>query len=1856
MAVHSVRLLIDEWRRRLIDLTRRNRLLYFRPLRSASLRIAQPGIAEVFARFVVDEDPWQFFIPEEEPAAEADPLESDGAEAVETPVLFDEPPGPAVPIDAATRAADELEFASRDAKVIRRSLSNLFRRSHTDFEERGVRILYLAFGMLHWKESDGSPDEIESPVLLVPAALHRESPRDPFQLRPTDEDILVNASLEARLRSDFRIELPKPPDNWESAEQLEAFLQSVTDLVAERGWSVEREVWLSLFSFQKLVVYQDLTTHADVAALHPLIAALGGVPTEDGFGAEIPDAETLDGDVKPDTSFLVLDADSSQLAAIEAVRRGGHLVIQGPPGTGKSQTITNLIAQSLAIGKSVLFVSEKMAALDVVYKRLQAASLGNYCLELHSARANKREVVKELYRTYRTQLEPGRSLTDEDLRRLDARRTQLNDYVRMLHAVREPLGRSLFSVLSELAGLETIPIVLVDELDAKDLTLDSLRTATDLARRLRAVWRPAKEGTSFPWFGAATAVFDPDARGRHVALVQRLRFAIETLANVSASAAKALGQAAPSSADECGGVLRVMQLLVRSPGIERGWLDAEGVAVARASAQRLNDLQTRWRSAVAGLTERYELDRVRAVTTTAHQLRSIGDTCERLISRSVPADAATRSSLLAWLSDLEKRLETWDMLRVRLAGLLGIQPPETIADLRQLRDVGALLLESGPRPDPLWLAGRDLDTVEEMLTRLRNAVAEWRGQRDAILSRYDARIFEGEAQLRADLWATNFAGWTRWLKPSYYRARSELRRFAKDGRFPRSPLEDTRAAAAHVRYDGELRAEFPRYAEVLGSWFKGLETDIDRASKALAFARRLLALVPSPTLQCIGIAVDGDGTQTLPSTVAALSASIDEWESALPAYLSLERLPLGPGGLVRASVRELRTWVRDTSFALQQADPLLSQIASAQKIPAPRDLGDCVGDLELLATIREMESMVAGARSDLRERLGHRFADLETDLGDVTSALDFAAELIVAVPNITPEIADLAARAGVDAPDPSELDAAIHRHAEATKDLARLFTEAGAAAHLAIHADAPFADRLEALGHMQTRVDEIQDWIELRDMTDEFTSLGLSCLQTALVEQLPDAEHVGAATRRVLLARWASAIFALEPALRRFKGENHEALIAEFRTLDQNHYQLGAQRVIRQIEGQRRAFEVRPGGEVALLTRQAALKRRHMPLRKLFSQMPGLLRALKPCLLMSPLSVSQFLDPELNHFDLVIFDEASQIPTHDGVCAVYRGDQLVVCGDDKQLPPTSFFDEMQWMDGGAQDGAATPQFDVFESVLDECRSVGIPVQWLEWHYRSKHESLIAFSNRRFYESRLVTFPNAASSHPRLGVEFVHVPDGVYDRSGSRDNRREAEEVVRLVIDHFNRTPQRSIGVVAFSVAQQTQIENQLELYRRQHPEMEEYFGEDRLEGFFIKNLETVQGDERDVIIFSIGYGRDRNGEFKMWLGPLNLEGGERRLNVAVTRAREKVFVVSSVRAADFDLRGTNAAGVLHLQRYLDYAERGLDALETPVLDTNAEPESPLEESVAGAIRALGYDVVHQVGCSKYRIDLGVVDPAQTGHFLLGVECDGAMYHSAYTARDRDRIRQEVLERLGWKIHRVWSPDWSSRRDTEIARLRAAIESARTKPDTSTRRVSSVPAKPAARITLRPEPTIVVDASNARPSWAVPYVVADVGRFRTAIQQAAQVVTTEGPVHIDLVVRRVTVGMGYDRASSRIREAIVDAIEDLERQRKVRIDHEFVWSGNKDFQVRVRYPTDESTSRKVEHISGSEIAMALALTAHDALSLPEDELLTQVARLLGFDRRGPVVDARLRTTLDWLLQNDTLRRAAGRIALSQSVGK
>ncbi|MEM7800225.1 MAG: DUF4011 domain-containing protein, partial [Chloroflexota bacterium] len=575
----------------------------------------------------------------------------------------------------------------------------------------------------------------------------------------------------------------------------------------------------------------------------------------------------------------------------------------------------------------------------------------------------------------------------------------------------------------------------------------------------------------------------------------------------------------------------------------------------------------------------------------------------------------------------------------------------------------------------------------------------------------------------------------------------------------------------------------------------------------------------------------------------------------------------------------------------------------------------------------------------------------------------------------------------------------------------------------------------------------VATWASEVNRLDEIASLNLmyEALRERHMEKLVRLSHTWPEANELLVPlldrSWYEALleFAKDerPALNQFDGAIHSQQISDFKQLDVDQFRNNqiqvAWRHWRNLPKQQQGT-----GQMGTLLREFKKKRRHKPIRRVIREAGQAIQAIKPVFMMSPLSIAMYLEPHGVQFDLVIFDEASQVRPEDALGALLRGRRVVVVGDSQQLPPTSFFRN------DADDGLAD-DFSVADtqSILDLFVARGAPQRTLRWHYRSQHHSLIAVSNQAFYSRRLVIFPSPDESSQHVGLRFHHLPETVYDRGGSRSNLGEADIVAAAVMDHAAHYPNLSLGVVAFSKAQENSIRDAVERNRRENQANEAFFLESHPhEPFFIKNLENVQGDERDVIFISIGYGRTASGKLYQNFGPLNKDGGEKRLNVLISRAKKRCEVFSNIVGADIE--ATASKGVEALQTFLTYAETGSLPGEsgTAANHNRGSTNSQLpvfDQIVADALRAKGYEVVPRFGVGQFQIDLAVVDPDWPDRFVVAVECDGPSYFRSRSARDRDRLRQQVLERMDWTYCRVWSSDWFKNQTREIEKLVDLIE-------------------------------------------------------------------------------------------------------------------------------------------------------------------------------------------------------------------------
>ena len=1244
----------------------------------------------------------------------------------------------------------EKEF---DARLV-----DVFRTAKNVIEETGANTLYVSLGMLHWKESPDSETVLKAPILLIPVALERKAVGSGIRLKRHDDETIFNPTLLQRLANDFEISLPFTDGQLPADDKgidVAAVLQKVRIAVAElKGFEVLPDCYLGNFSFTKYVMWKDLNSRVDELSKSAIVNHLINHQKESFFdGIQTIDAKELDELYAPQSLFTPLISDSSQLAVVCTAAQGKNIVVEGPPGTGKSQTITNMIAHFLAMGKTVLFVAEKMAALDVVHKRLSALGLAEFCLELHSSKAKKAEVAKDIVQTLNVAHQNTSLNWEQEAEKLASARNNLTDLVKVLHRKRRN-GLNVYDAMG-------MSIAYKDQVVA-----------------------------DFTWQDAEMHDEQDLAKLKH--LVGEMSALAGQLSNVSQHP------------------LTLVSQIKWSPS----WQDnvLERCKTLNVTIDKLKDALSGF-AKVAPLTiETLSLNDLAALDKLASTLMQAAD---------VPSQSVAHAHQVSARQQLQA------------------------------------LLEHGEARNEAWL--------------------HFDGKYTAEVNQLNAK------ELRAQWQAVNQKWWLKkWLGKREWMMR------LKPHQLSLQKLEDSQVDAflqclIQLNVEDEyLQTNSNAAKEILGTTFKGHHSD---------------------------------------------------WV------------------LVNGHLQ----WMEAYSQSLNDAHQ------------------------------SRMDDLV-NTRAHLKNLL-HEQADMFA-----SGSIYF--KLADALRNFYREFSN----------EWCELQALVSPNKENYSPIA----------------SGVLTELQSMLADWASAKNQFQPWCIWQQNKSKAYEYGLQGVLKSVELGEVELKELAAFFDYSYQHWWVKKIFDKEPLLSEFSGATHEYRIKEFQKLDEQFHQLTQRYIVAKLRGHVPNESERNGvlsQEIKFLKRQAQLKTRHKPIRTLMTQTENILTRVKPCLLMSPLSVAQYLDAGHAQFDVVIFDEASQIPTWDAVGAIARGKQFICVGDPKQLPPTSFFSS-----GDIDNLNDEEQIQEMESVLDECLSIGMSINTLDWHYRSKNESLITFSNRQYYDNRLITFPSPNTLDD--SVKFVWV-DGIYDAGKSRTNQKEAEAVVAAIVEHYvsGKGATLSIGVITFNVAQRDLIENLLDAARVAEPKLDVAIAESTVEPYFVKNLENVQGDERDIILFSITFGKDIGGKLSMNFGPMNKDGGWRRLNVAASRARHEVRLFSSLRPEHIDLNRTKAQGVKDLKAYLDFALNGVRSLATQATPTGREPDSPFEAAVIQALRQHGWEVHPQVGVSGYRIDIGVVNPHEKGRYLLGVECDGATYHSASTARDRDRLRQKVLEDLGWNMHRIWSTDW-----------------------------------------------------------------------------------------------------------------------------------------------------------------------------------------------------------------------------------------
>ena len=1522
---------LDKWADLLLDTGKRNNLINFKDTKASTVEVLLPSPDLLFEKL---EGPTSFEVFDPKIIEEDDEIDADS-----------EPEQMQIEVSEESDSLDEKSaFLAQYAGKIKRqnqillfnaatnpltAVKNIDKKAREFMEETGVNVAYMVFGFIHWKESDFSSFVYRAPVLLVPIQLEQASAVEPYFVKSTEDDVIVNPTFSYKIDAEYGVKLPEYND-----EGLSVYLEKVRHLVAKLQWSVTSECKIGIFSFLKNNMYRDLKDNATAILANENIRLLLGEKTNDE--ETVPNNE-MDASASNPLIALhsVVDADSSQIEAIEMAKSGKSFVLQGPPGTGKSQTITNIIAECLSDGKKVLFVSEKLAALNVVYDKLKQAGLAEFCLQLHSHKASKKDVIADICHTLRAGKSAVSSKADAEIALKEKAQHQLDAYAIELHKQRPIIEKSLYQLYESYAAFCSMPDVEypVPQLSSKGAAYLT-ETVSLLEQYVDYIPSIGYDYRKNPWYG----YINQDTSYQSKTEVKR---------NLSA-------------ASNC------LQALIP--------LEQE-------------------------ISEKYGI-----------RCSSIEDahTWETFFSFAATSNLITPSLL--------DRLH-FDM---------------TNAALRELQEQSADILDT----------------------------------RSVLSAEFDDDIYKLDGTAYYKKLTKQFNGtFSRLFNAEYKQLITDIRLCKSDG--GRLSYNEAVTTAERLAYYQQNSAAYTdtemSIKAFLGAAYKGVETDWDYVTEQM-------------------------------STLAAMFSN-----------------GISFGALARYD-----------DFTAEQ-----------------RIFSDYAQKIEKAFSVCDDETLTLTA--------GY-FDNTTWDIGSASCILS-----------------------------------------------------------------------LTRLNDCLREMDKLDNWCHFRTLLSKLDDKhALPYINAAIRQNIAPNQIVGGFQKQFFY-QWIDSILSGNQVLSAFNRISHDKAIRTFSEKDAEQFEINIAKIRAELSSMRPSLDmIASGSALAILLREGEKKRKQKSIRSLLAETGELIQRIKPCFLMSPLSVSTFLAPDSVHFDVVVFDEASQIFPQDAIGAIYRAKQLIVVGDSKQMPPSNFFNAtIETEDNDEETGDVTD----FESILDLC-STSMQQLRLRWHYRSRYEQLIAFSNKNFYDSDLVTFPSSKADTSGIGVDYYHV-DGVFDRK-SHTNRKEAEFIVDLIYQNIEKYPSRSLGVVAFSVAQQDLIDKLLSKRRQNTPEKEYFFKSDRNEPFFIKNLETVQGDERDTIIFSIAYGFDAQGRLLHNFGPLNRMGGERRLNVAVTRAKCNVQLVSSMHYTDIDLKRTSAEGARLLREYLDYAENGDIAMERVVTVNPFEQfDSDFELEVCDFLRAKGFSVDTQVGCSGFRIDLGLKLP-NSSDYVLAIECDGATYHSSKNARDRDRLRQEILERMGWRFYRIWSTDWFRNKSVEQLRLL----------ETAADAVKN-PAKAIINPANHPHTETFEEITVEKPFEFPPYQAADIQKlsqhylsrndFKGMIRA---ILETEAPLSEDFLLRRIVWCFGREKVTNVVQQAYEQQMRGYQYYGIIRRNGFLYLDNGKE--ILFRGPGD--IERDIKQIAPEELAAGMLEILKQNVTVDKSGLYRSFAAQCGVARVGRAINESLDTAL------------------------
>jgi hypothetical protein len=1487
-----------------------------------------------------------------------------------------------------------------------RRLRNVYSKYSTHLRETGINVLQIAFGFLEWSEVKVSERRNMSPLLLLPLSMERKKTKSgyKYQIQAEDDRPILNHTLREKLEKEFGLTIPQFED--EGIEEIFEALQEV--FLGQQKWGIRRYVTVGAFPFSTIMIYRDLFPEAwadQEICSHDSVAKLlgGSQPKQTSFIDYVEDIDRLT--INQEAPPLIVEADSSQHSAIYEVTKGDSLVIQGPPGTGKSQTITNLIASAVSAGKRVLFVAEKQPALNVVSNRLKASGLGPITFEPQRGAA-KSAVLDSIQERLKLKVE-------FDQKGYEAQKEALRQQFKFSSEVKSLLesktafcGVTLFELIWKFLDLRH---------DLPESFLSNVPeigfTGEVLGSELEALNQLVDEAFSLKYLQE-----DGEA-AYQINKVQTNEIFVRSIQQDSRNLLGAL--------DETRGFRIFLEEKVNQISFERtisliDLLLRKNIAVISTKAE----LELTLSATQLKLKELDQLIWIENYRTTYQ-----GITLETLIDiiglgLTLEITEVNSLTLSNRRSSLEKQRAYLSQLRKHSTAFEGCEgyPLEPLYKL-------VLLAQRFPIDDFKYFYAidksfelnvyfeKELESKWLELSELKRLFGKLFPTKD--LSSFVDTI--SSTQLKEYIKIFSEGGFLSFLSSDFKRSRDTLSTLGLDT----SNKIATRTIGKEL-VDLLSRVEIFQSnlasSRILSALFLDLRFDKDdldplftRLARLRSFDRDLTEAcrlgISKPTLldvykihgEILSFDVLRNPVPPSGSTFAQISNELDgQYEASLRLCDVLEEIRK-LAGTFEVKFDTLMATIKEYSRGVVSP--------SGEKLSPAYWLSSFPDSVRTRYLVDSKANLI-----ELREATRQHLASFEQSLEihrELQSFVDpnqgSAFEELYSFDLSQNQITEkLQSFRGLLADYISKYEVEVMEVMKSEESLVAFLCE------LASTPTTTLLDQIKKR-KFNTKIDDAgvrsyfcsEYFQSTVDSTSAYQALEYLLVNAALKHfsdehSIPLAELTGAAIER------NRGIFKnVDSRLKKLEA---------VRTL-----QVGASRSIpRGIGyGPKKSFT-----ELSLIENELSKKKGHIPLRALITRARGALLAMKPIWLMQPLAVSQFLPKSRELFDLVIIDEASQMLPENAIASLLRGSQIVVVGDTQQMPPSNLFNVA--LDYSEEDA---PEVES-ESILDlASQRLGNTIS-LRWHYRSRHPSLIRFSNYHFYDNRLEVVPSPVESAATLGVKSIKV-DGIY-KDGL--NVKEAIRVIEEARRCMENSPNCSLGIVSMNLKQKDFIEEELIRLADTDPIVRAYFdkwGDDDLQYPFINNLERVQGDERDIIIVSTVYGPDESGNMYQRFPLINSETGHRRLNVLFTRARNSLILVTSMTPSQIKVDEASSRGKRILRDYIEYAATGHLPLAN---ESGAEPDSDFERFVIKALLQNGYDAIPQVGVKGFSIDIGVQHKDYPYGFIAGIECDGATFHSTPAARDRDRIRQDILESLGWKIYRIWSTDWFADPSRETARL------------------------------------------------------------------------------------------------------------------------------------------------------------------------------------------------------------------------------